>query len=84
MFAYHCIVTYLASCFLPFPTEILRVGTDYGTLVNSYVAAKRRAMDNACVGHDFTTVTDHCIAVNESERMNGHILSYFRLRVDIS
>ena len=83
MLAYNHIVAYVAIGFIALPTEVLRVGADYGTLINFGILAKAGALHDRGVRHDFATIAYFNILVNESEWMDYDVLAELGCGIDV-
>ena len=83
MFAQHVVITDVAIGFFAMPTEILRVGTDDGTLIHLVVLAHASTVYDARVRHDFATVANLYISVDECERMHYNVFAKLRRRIDM-
>ena len=79
----HHIVTDEAVGETTFPAEILRVGSDDGSLIDLAVFAEAGAADDACKGHDDSVVADFHVLVNVGEGMDGDVLADFGRGVDM-
>ena len=77
MFAYNGIVSNRAESFVAFPSEILRVGSDNGSLIYFYFLAKCSAADNGSVRHDSAAIADNSVGVNKSKWMYGDVFADF-------
>ncbi len=84
MLSYHVVVADGAVGLLTFPSEILRVGTDYCALVDFVVLSHARAVHYACVGHYLAIVAYLDICIDVSEWMDGDIVANLCRRVDMS
>lgn len=84
MFANHGVIAYGAIRRVAFPTEILRVGPDNGTLVYLDLTTKRSAMDYRGIRHDFTAVANHGVRHLYMQTGVPSRLAKLGLGVDIS
>ena len=65
------------------PAEILRLGADYGALEHAHPLAEGRAPHHAGIRHYLAAVAYHDVGVYERERMDGHVIAYFGLGIDV-
>jgi len=77
------VIAYEAMGVLALPTEILRVGADYGTVIDFGVAANARTFHYRGIGHYFAMVANLDILVDESERMNDDIVAELGGRINV-
>lgn len=83
LFADDTIVTYVAVCLLAFPTEVLGVGADDGSLVDFVVFAHTGAANDAGVGHNGASVADFNICVDVRKGMDGDAFADFGAGVNV-
>lgn len=83
LFADDIIVTYVAVCLLAFPTEVLGVGADDGSLVDFVVFAHTGAANDAGVGHNGASVADFNICVDVRKGMDGDAFADFGAGVNV-
>ena len=75
MFTDYDIVADVAVGLFTVPTEILRVGTDDGTLINFAVLTDACAVDDTCLGHDYSVVSDLHVCIYVGERIDGYVFT---------
>lgn len=77
LFADGVVVADVAVCLLAFPTEVLGVGTDDGSLVYFIVFAHTSAADDAGIGHDGASVADDNVFIDVRKGMDGDAFADF-------
>lgn len=83
LFADDVVVAYVAKCFLAFPTKVLGVGADDGSLIDFVVFAHACAADNAGIRHYGASVADDNVFVDVRKGVDGDAFAYFGVGVNV-
>ena len=84
MLADNSIIAHKAVRRIAFPTEILRFGTDYGTLEHPHALTEGRALHHARIRHYFAAIAYHGVGIYKCKRMNSNVFADICFRVDVS